>query len=195
MPFCGKESQKPMGHHLIMGKLEDALTGDVLDDTHDERYRQVLIRLLLDEKGYTKADLSSRHELIVGADSRKGRLVVDLLVSLEDRITMLVKYGPGSLVTRERPALAAGRLVAGYQIPIVVVTNGEGAHILDGARGKVLDGGLAAIPNREALVAIRRQADFTPIERVRLERESRLLYCYEIDGACPCDETICQLPE
>ncbi|MEJ2641413.1 MAG: type I restriction enzyme HsdR N-terminal domain-containing protein [Desulfosarcinaceae bacterium] len=183
-----------MGHHLIMGKLTDTLTGDRLDDTHDERYRQTLIRLLLEDKGYTREDLTGRHELVVGADSRKGRLVVDLLVSLADRITLLIKYGPGSLVTRERPALAAGRLVSAYQIPVVVVTNGEDAHILDGATGKILGRGLAAIPDRSALLSIRRQATFSPIDAARVERESRLLYCYEIDGACPCDETVCRLP-
>jgi hypothetical protein len=183
-----------MGHHLIMGKLEDALTGDLLDDTHDERYRQRLIRILLEEKGYARQDLTSRHELIVGADSHRGRLAVDLLVCLEDRITMLVKYGPGSLVTRERPALAAARLVAAYQVPVVVVTNGKDAHILDGARGKVRGRGLAEIPDRAALMEIRRQASFPPIDAARVERESRLLYCYEVDGACPCDETVCRLP-
>jgi hypothetical protein len=178
-----------------MGKLEDALTGDLLDDTHDERYRQALIRLLLEEKGYAKEDLVSRHALIVGADSRQGRLAIDLLVRLEARITMLIKYGPGSLVTRERPALSAGRLVATYQIPIVVVTNGEDAHILDGAKGRIQGRGLAAIPDRSVLMEVRQRASFTPIDAAGVERESRLLYCYEIDGACPCDETVCRLPE
>ncbi|MDJ0783665.1 MAG: type I restriction enzyme HsdR N-terminal domain-containing protein [Desulfosarcinaceae bacterium] len=184
-----------MGHHLVMGVLKDALTGAPLDDTHDERYRQGLVRLLLAEKGYDKADLASRRTLVVRADARSGKLAVDLLVELEDRLTMVVKYGPGSLVTRERPALAAGRLIAPYQVPIVVVTNGEDAHILDGANGKLLGRGLAAIPDRPSLLAVRHQAPFHPIEADRAERESRLLYCYEIDGACPCDDTVCQLPE
>ena len=30
------------GHHLILGKLADFLTGDILDDTLDERYRQAI---------------------------------------------------------------------------------------------------------------------------------------------------------
>jgi hypothetical protein len=183
-----------MGHHLIMGKLEDALTGDLLDDTHDERYRQRLIRRLLDEKGYAQAELASRHALVVGAAPYSGKLAIDLLVRLEARITMLIKYGPGSLVTRERPALAAGRLVAPYQIPVVVVTNGEDAHVLDGTTGKVLGTGLDAVPDRAALMAIRREAPFSPIAAARAEKESRLLYCYDIEGACPCDDTVCRLP-
>lgn len=184
-----------MGHHLIMGRLTDALTGTPLDDTHDERYRQALIQMLLQDKGYAKTDLSARHTLTVRADARSGTLAIDILVTLEGRITMLIKYGPGSLVTRERAALAAGRLVTPHQIPIVVVTNGEDAHIMDGAKGKVTATGLDAIPDREHLVAIRQGAGFPPISASRVERESRLLYCYEIDGACPCDDTICRLPE
>jgi hypothetical protein len=30
-----------------------------------------------------------------------------------------------------------------------------------------------------------------PPERAALE--SRVAYCYEVDGACPCDDTICRL--
>ena len=183
-----------MGHHLILGNLTDALTGEPLDDTHDERYRQGLIRLLLNDRGYAKSDLSARHPLTVRADARSGTLAIDLLVTLRERITMLVKYGPGSLVTRERAALAAGRLVAPYQIPIVAITNGIDAHIMDGAKGKVIATGLDAIPDRDQLGTIRRRAIFQPISASRVERESRLLYCYEIDGACPCDDTVCRLP-
>ena len=36
----------------------------------------------------------------------------------------LLTFGPGSIVSRERPALAVARLVAPYQVPVVVVTNG-----------------------------------------------------------------------
>ena len=50
---------------------------------------------------------------------------------------MIVKYAPGSLVTRHRPALAASRLIAPYQVPVVVVTNGKDTNILDGSTGKV----------------------------------------------------------
>jgi hypothetical protein len=78
---------------------------------------------------------------------------------------------------------------------VVVATNGEDAHVLDGTSAKVIGKGLAAIPNRAALLTLRREAPVTPKTPPRIERESRLLYCYEIDGACPCDDTICRLPE
>jgi len=36
------------GHHLILGELDDLITGERVKDTHDERYRQKIARLLID---------------------------------------------------------------------------------------------------------------------------------------------------
>jgi hypothetical protein len=47
------------GHHLILGEVEDFITGQRLKDTHDERYRQKIARLLVAHKGYRKADIES----------------------------------------------------------------------------------------------------------------------------------------
>ena len=55
------------GHHLILGELVDAVTGQVLPDTHDERYRQKLARLLMDDRGYSRTDIQSRCSLRVKA--------------------------------------------------------------------------------------------------------------------------------
>jgi hypothetical protein len=79
--------------------------------------------------------------------------VLDFTVTVDDRTAMVIKYGPGSLVTRYRPALAISRLVAPYQIPVVVVTNGESADILDGETGKLVASGFDRIPDREKLGA------------------------------------------
>ena len=106
---------------------------------------------------------------------------------------MIVKYGPGSITTRHRPVLAASRLLAPYQIPVAVVTNGEDCDVLDGATGKVLESGLEHIPDRAALSAAMRAASFQHITPTRTEMESRILFAYEIDGACPCNDTVCRL--
>jgi hypothetical protein len=34
---------------------------------------------------------------------------------------------------------------------------------------------------------------FSRIPAKRAEMESRILYCYEVDGSCPCDENVCKL--
>ena len=106
---------------------------------------------------------------------------------------MIIKYGPGSLVTRQRPALAASRLLEPYQIPFIVVTNGEDADILTGATGKVVCSGLESIPTRSVLQRMTLNASFERISAERAEMESRILYAFEVDGCCPCDDSVCRL--
>jgi len=182
------------GHHLIMGKLTDFITGEILKDTHDERYRQKLAHLLVESKGYRKTDIIPRCELLVTAGDHKQALIrVDFKVSLSGRACMIIKYGPGSLVTRQRPSLAASRLLEAYQIPFVVVTNGETADILAGASGKVISSGLEAIPSRTELGQLTAGSPFDSISKKRAEMESRILYAFEVDGCCPCDDSVCRL--
>jgi hypothetical protein len=106
---------------------------------------------------------------------------------------MIIKYGPGSIVTRHRPALAASRLVTSYQVPIVVVTNGVDADVLDGATGNVMQTGLDSIPSKMTLRQSIADIRFKPISVNQAEMESRIVYVYEVDGSCPCDDTICRL--
>ena len=182
------------GHHLILGELVDAVTGRVLPDTHDERYRQKLARLLMDSGGYSPADIQSQCSLRVKAGDNCAMVKVDLAVSIADRICMIIKYGPGSLVTRHSPALAESRLLAPYQIPVVVVTNGEDADILEGRTGEVIATGMENIPARPELAARCAVFLFPPIAEARAEIESRIMYAFEVDGACPCDDSICIFP-
>ena len=44
------------GHHLILGELRDTLTNEILPDTHDERLRQGIASLLVEEKSASLAD-------------------------------------------------------------------------------------------------------------------------------------------
>jgi len=180
------------GHHLILGELTDTLTGETLADTHDERYRQKLARLLIEKKGYRPSDIHPRQPLVARAGSHQAMITIDFVVRLQDRFSMIVKYGPGSIVTRHRSALAASRLLAPYQIPVVVATNGEDADVLDGFTGRVIDHGLEAMPDRKRLLRIIATAAFEPIPPHRAQMESRLFYAYEVNGAGPCDETICR---
>ena len=188
-----KALKETQGHHLVLGELIDFVTGETLPDTHDERYRQQLARLLVEHKGYFKNQIQPRFELRVAAENKQAILKIDFVVHLSQRICMILKYGPGSLVTRHRPALAASRLVAPYQVPIAVVTNGEDADILEGATGKIISSGLESIPVQAELVRRAEKTDFDPISPKQAEMESRILYAFEVDGSCPCDDTICKL--
>ncbi len=181
------------GHHLILGKMVDYLTGESITDTHDERYRQALAKLLVEEKRYAKSDILARRKLIVAAGDKCAQIQIDLTVILDNAVAMIIRYGPGSLVTRHRPAIAASRVVAAYQIPIVVVTNGLDADIIHGKTGSILSKGLDSIPDRQTLQDRCRTHTNQPISPERAEAEQRILYAYDVDDSCPCDNTICKL--
>ena len=181
------------GHHLILGQITDYISGKILDDTLDERHRQQIGRLLIEQKLYERTSITSRHELQVQADGKCALLLITYLIRLAGRIAMLIQYGPGSLVTRHRPALAMGRLVADYQVPVIVVTNGENANILAGESGTPIANGLVHIPNRHQLVDIIKDHTWPTVTPGRALMESRILMAYEVDGRCPCDDSVCAL--
>ncbi len=182
-------------HHLILGQLVDFVTGQTLPDTHDERYRQKITRLLVEQKGYAKSHIVPRRQLKVNVDQKCAQVPITLTVTIADRTAMLLQYSPGSLVTRHRPALAMARLLAPYQIPLVVVTNGRQADILDGASGKIRATGLDSIPTQKELTALVRKSPFKPIAKERIEMEARIVMAFEVDGRCPCDTTVCTIME
>jgi len=179
------------GHHLILGQLIDFITGETLDDTLDERYRQKIARLLVTQKGYLLSDISPRHKLEIRVGQRCAQLQISFTVTLKQRIAMVIHYGPGSLVTRHRPTLAMSRLVKPYQVPVAVVTNGEQADILDGATAKIIATGLDQIPAKEQLTAAHVKHNWETIGSQRREMETRILMAFEVDDRCPCDDSVC----
>lgn len=181
------------GHHLILGERKDFLTGETIKDTHDERYRQKIAHLLVERKGYQKDDIIPRNNLAVQAGEKRAIINIDFSIIISAHVCMIIKFGPGSIVTRHRPLLAASRILAPYQIPVAVATNGQDADVLEGASGKVISHGLETIPDREQLIAIVSGHEFNRVTAERAEMESRILYCYEVDGSCPCDDTVCRL--
>jgi hypothetical protein len=190
---CKAQKDNMNGHHLILGECRDYLSGQNIADTHDERYRQFLAKHLVEKCGYRKSDLVARQELKVAAGDKCALIRIDLSVVLEDQTAMIVRYGPGSLVTRHRPSIAASRLLSPYQIPVVVVTNGEDAHILDGKTSQVMAQGLESIPTRKVLSTRIQNMVFQSIPDESIEREQRILYAYDVDDSCPCDDTVCRL--
>jgi len=184
-----------VGHHLILGELQDIITSETLQDTHDERLRQGLAALLVKEKGFLRDDIKPRWPLTLRADEKCAVINIDFGIFIDSRACMMIKYGPGSLVTRHRPALAASRMLVSYQIPVVVVTNGVDADILDGPSGKVIARGLDGIPDRTSLKKQVAGQTFASIQPERAEKESRIAFAFEVDGSCPCDDTICKISD
>ena len=92
--------------------------------------------------------MKSNHvnDMLVQAGEKRAVIKIDFLINLSGKVFMIIKFGPGSIVTRRRPLLAASRILTSYQIPIAVVTNGEDAEILEGDTGRIISRGLDTIP-------------------------------------------------
>lgn len=182
------------GHHIVYGTLEDFLTGEVLPDTDDERARQQLYRLMAGEKGYNPSELLPRQSIATHINQQFVKSDIELTVCLAGRCVMIVRYGPGSLVTRERPAIAAARLLnREYRIPLAVVTNCRDAELLETKRGKVLATGMDGIPNRNELARMMSSLAFEPFsDTMDREREERILNVFDAEVCC--HGSSCELP-
>lgn len=178
-------------HHFIYGMTEDFVTGDQLVDTDDERYRQKLGRFLVEEKGWPKKSLETRLKIDTLFANNFVVSTIDVVVSLHQQRFFILRYAPGSLVTRERSAIAAARVLGpDHQIPYAVVTNGEDAELLDVATGQVLTTGLNCIPSQSEALESMKTTTFLELPRGKSrERELRILNSYDVEICCaggPC---------
>lgn len=173
-------------HHLIYGTLTDYLTGEELTDTDDERLRQELCRMMVEEKGYGRDELIPRLYIETLFARCYVRSTIELTVRLHSRDVLVLRYGPGSLVSRERAAIAAARVLnPEYQIPLAVVTNGRDAELLDTSTGKILGYGLHSIPDRTTAEKMLDHLEFLPPRDGQpRERELRILNAFDVERCC-----------
>jgi hypothetical protein len=115
------------------------------------------------------------------------------VIRVDGKAFAIIIFGPGSLVSRERSALAAARLVERYEVPFAVVTNGEDAEVLETRSGTVIAEGLEAIPSREEALKRMGVLTFEELSEKRLEKEQRILYAFDILAERECDEFTCSL--
>jgi len=181
-----------MGHKRILGKTTDFITGREITDTDDERYRQKLARFLVEKKGYSREDIEVKRRLEMTIEGKKVLSMVDFVVKAGGKSFIVIRYGPGSLVTRERPALASARIIEEYQVPFTVVTNGEDAEVLDTATAKVIGTGIDSIPDKDSSLEQSGKITFRPLSRKQLDAEKRILSAYDwLEHSLECDDDWC----
>ncbi len=184
-----------MAERCVIGTEEriiiDFITGQLFIDTDDERIRQKIERLLVEEKGYSKKDIEVDREVEIVIGEEINRSKVDLIVSVEEKNFMIIKCARGSLVSREREVLSCARIFDTYQIPFAVVTNGEDAEILDtisAISGEVIGCGLEAILSKTQALETLRGIEFKRLPEERIEKEKRIFLAFDA-FKCPskCD--------
>jgi Type I restriction enzyme R protein N terminus (HSDR_N) len=182
-----------LGRKRILGKLTDFLSGREITDTDDERLRQKLARFLVEAKHYAKEEIHAKEKIAFEIDGQKIFSMADFVVKVDGISFMLVRYGPGSLVTRERPALACSRIIEDYEIPLTVVTNGIDAEILLTDSGNLLATGLDYIPDKNKALQLSREMKLNSLSPKRLLAEKRILSAYDyIEHSLECDDNWCE---
>jgi hypothetical protein len=181
-----------LGHKRILGKTIDFITGREITDTDDERYRQKVARFLVEEKGYQRRDIAVKQRLEMEIGGEKVVSMVDFVIKIEGMSFMIIRYGPGSLVTRERPAIASARVLESYQVPITVVTNGEDAEILDTASCALMATGIGSIPSKAEALEKFKGTDFNTLKEGQRDAEQRILSAYDwLEHSLECDDDWC----
>ncbi len=167
----------------IFIKVPCFLTGKLVLDTDRERIRQKIAKFLVHEKGYNIADFQLDREIYVEANNEKIVSFVDLVVRINDRSLMIVRCGPGSVITREAGTVAAARLLEkDYIIPWAVQANLFDASFIDVKKKKAVGYGWESIPSRAEL--IRMTSNWPPprLPDERLPFEKQILYSYDTHG-------------
>ncbi len=181
-----------MGHHRILGKATDHITGQEIVDTDDERVRQKIARFLVEQRGYDKEDIEVKSQLELICQGERATAVIDFIVRVDGRRALLIKYGPGSIVSRERVVLAAARAMDDYVIPFAVITNGDEGEVLNTHTGEILATGLEGIPSKEQLREWLRNTSYEKLSEKRKDVEKRFLFVYEaIEHSSECDDEFC----
>lgn len=160
--------------------ITDFVTGQVLPNVGAEANRQLVEEFLINRKGFTPDDIHVNFPLTVNIGDEIYRTRVDLVIEIRNRMVMVVKCAAGSLGSRQREILAAARLMADYQIPISIVSNGETAIVLDTISGKETGNGLDAIPDRKAAECFATDANFIIFSEERREREAIIFRSYDM---------------
>jgi ABC-type glutathione transport system ATPase component len=145
--------------------------------------RRLALRLLLDEKDFSPAEVRQDVHYTVELGEEKIESRIDLVVSADGKDAMIVKCAPGSLDSRQRQAIAAARVFG--NIPVAVVMDPQTAQVLDAHTGKVIGEGYEAIPKRGELARILASAGRAPaLPPGRLEKEKRILLAFDAIQCC-----------
>ncbi len=179
--------------HLVMGELTDYLTGQTLPDTHDERLIQNISRFLIEDKGFSKKDILSRQKMSLTIDGLTGTITVYFVIRIDQVSFAVIMYGPGSIVTRQRPTLSIARLFGDSVIPFAIITNGKEANLLETKSGKVIGKDLNSIFSKAEALALLKSIDLETLSNERREKEQRILYTMEILTENECKDYVCKL--
>ncbi len=176
-------------HEESFGRtIEDYLTGESIEETSYEEFRQALARVLVEEKGYPKEALDSKTGVCFPIEDQDYTRMVDLVAyDPSGDPLMIIIFCSGSVGSYIRETLASARLFTPKPAPLALVTDTKEAVLLETASSHTLaEGGTRAIPSYEDALQLAKQAPVGPLDEETAKRERRILYTYSefLSGGC-----------
>ena len=184
-----------MHESSLGGTLRDYLSGEEIDETTFEEFRQLLARLLVEELGYPRERIKAKVPLKYTVEGEEFERPLDYVVYDEqDRPIFIILFCAGDVGSFERETVCAGRLIEGGPVPYALITDTMEAALLDVCSGDVIARGMKAVPDWERLKAMVAQSVIKPLTDEQREKQTRVFhtYCGFIYGTC-CSES-CSLP-
>ncbi len=159
--------------------ITDYLSGRKVPDVGAEQHRQVIEKMLVEDKGYPPAAIGVDVPVSLEVRGESYQSQLDLLVTVDELPFMVIKCAAGSLESRQKEVLAAARVYGPAPIPCAVVSNGRTAIVYDGVTRKKIGEGLDKIPSFEE--AKQKMAVYKPepVEAHILEREKIIFRSYD----------------
>ncbi|WP_207259760.1 type I restriction enzyme HsdR N-terminal domain-containing protein [Desulfovibrio sp. Huiquan2017] len=182
-----------MHESSLGGTLRDYLSGEEIDETTFEEFRQLLARLLVEEKGYPKDRLKAKISLKYCVEGKEYERIIDFVFYDEKGVPVfLVMFCAGDVATFERETVCAARLIDGGPVPYALVTDTMDATLLDVRTGDELARGMNAVPEYDRLMAMVAEIEVGPLTAEQREKQTRVFhtYCGFVCG----DHCECSLP-
>ncbi|WP_319543607.1 type I restriction enzyme HsdR N-terminal domain-containing protein [uncultured Pseudodesulfovibrio sp.] len=177
------------------GTLRDYLSGEEIDETTFEEFRQLLVKLLVEEKGYPKERLKAKVPILYCVDGEEFERPVDyVLYNEQGRPIFIIIFCAGNVGTFERETVCAARLIEGGPVPYALVTDTMDASLMDVKSGERIAWSMEAVPDYADLVDMVAKKDMKPLTDEQREMQTRVFHAYSgfIYGTC-CSES-CSLP-
>lgn len=176
------------------GTLRDYLSGDEIEETTFEEFRQLLARLMVEEKGYPKERITPKVMLRYTVDGTTYERRIDFVVHNDAGAPIfLVMFCAGDVGSFEREMVCAARLYPGGPIPYVMVTDTMNASLLNVKTGEAIRHGLSALPTWDEINAMFDVSDMSPLTDEQRDKQSRIFHAYS-GLLCGCEGT-CDLPD
>jgi len=177
------------------GTLRDYLSGEEIDETTFEEFRQLLAKLLVEEKGYPKDRLKAKVLLTYRVDGEDYERPVDyVLYDEQGKPVFIIMFCAGNVGTFERETVCAARLIEGGPVPYALVTDTMDAVLMDVKSGESIARGMNAVPDYADLLTMVAKSDMKHLTDEQREKQTRVFHTYSgfIYGTC-CSES-CSLP-